>query len=364
MPEPSVRVRECTKLFDMRDGYPFARNVLGFSDPSMAWIEDRWIMFIGGMVPTFRTNIYSFELPPGAPVTSDQWRPSPSGVVSARRLRPIVAQPGRGSWNRCMHSVCFARGVADGETVERIYHAGRSSETVLNGRLPYRIGYLERRHGESWRSAPAPLPLHGPGLPSVLEPKVEYHDGLWRMRFLTIPAAKPGSEDPAQFRIMHTTSVNGRDGWTTPEEWFGTKDGFFDSVVVHDDNRALMAITRDSDLEGRVNNPPQGVWLSEADGPGDPRPNWSRPARVFAAEDAGYEWTARGMCAPSAVWADPEHETLSVFFAGAPRDRTWSRLAIDAVRRRRLPPFPSPVYFTIGRLDLDVGGSSDLARLQ
>ncbi|MDO5744847.1 MAG: hypothetical protein Q4P23_10290, partial [Micrococcaceae bacterium] len=60
-------IRNCTKLFDMREGYPFARNVLGFSDPSVAWIEDRWTMFIGGMAPTFRTNIYSFELPPGAP---------------------------------------------------------------------------------------------------------------------------------------------------------------------------------------------------------------------------------------------------------------------------------------------------------
>lgn len=350
-----VRVRDCTKLFDMRDGYPFARNVLGFSDPSVTWIEDRWVMFIGGMAPTFRTNIYRFELPPGDPVTSDRWHPSASGVVSARRLRPIVAQPPRGSWNRCMHSVCFVRGVADRETVERIYHAGRASESVVNRRLPYRIGYLERRPGESWRSAPDPLVLRGPHLDSVLEPKVEYHDGVWHMRFLTIPAARPGSEDPTQFRIMHTTSANGRDDWTEPEEWFGTDDAFFDSVVVHDERRALMVITRDSDLEGRSGNPPQGVWVSQADTPRDPRSRWSSPERVFRAEDAGYEWTARGMCAPTAAWADFAHQTLSVFFAGAPRERTWGRLAIDAIRRRKLPPFPSPIFFTIGRLDLDIG---------
>ncbi|TDN90739.1 hypothetical protein [Microbacterium sp. BK668] len=217
-----VRVRNCTKLFDMRDGYPFARNVLGFSDPSVALVGDRWTMFIGGMAPTFRTNIYSFELPPGAPVTSDEWRPSPSAVLSARRIRPVIDQPRRRSWNRCMHSVCFVRGVADAHTVERIYHAGRASETVLNRRLPYRIGYLERRPGEPWRSIDQPLALHGPGLDSILEPKVEYHSGRWHMRFLTLPASRPGSEDPTRFRIMYTTSPNGRDDWTAPVEWFGT----------------------------------------------------------------------------------------------------------------------------------------------
>lgn len=348
----SAGIRDCQKLFDMREGYSFARNVLGFSDPSVAWIEDRWVMFLGGMAPTFRTNIYSFELPPGAPITSGQWRPSASAIVSPRRLRPIVAQPRRGAWNRCMHSVCYVRGVSDGVEVERIYHAGRSSETVLNGKEPYRIGYLERRAGEPWSSIDHPLALHGPDLPSVLEPKVEFHHDRWHMRFLTIPTGKPGSEDPGKFRIMHTTSANGHDGWTTPAEWFGTDDGFFDSVVVHDDQRAIMVITRDSDLEGRKNNPPQGIWLSRADRPTDPRPEWSAPKRVFLAEQAGYEWAASGMCAPSAVWTDPEHRTISVFFAGAPGNRTWYRLALDAVRRRRLPPFPSPVFFTVGRLDL------------
>ncbi len=350
----SATIHACTKLFDMREGYPFARNVLGFSDPSVAWIEDRWTMFVGGMAPTFRTNIYSFELPAGAPITCDQWRPSPSAVLTRRRLQPIVAQPRRGVWNTCMHAVCYVRGVADGTEVERIYHAGRSSQTVLNKRLPYRIGYLERRHSEPWRSIDQPLALHGPDLPSVLEPKVEYHDDRWHLRFLTIPADRPGSEDPSLFRIMHTSSANGRDGWTTPTQWFGTADGFFDSVMVNSDRGALMVITRDSDLEGRDNNPPQGVWLSRANAPTDPRSAWSDPVRIFAAEDAGFEWTAKGMCAPTAAWADPEHRTLSIFFAGAPENRTWSRLALKALRRRQLPPVPSPVFFTIGRLDLRV----------
>lgn len=356
MSAASVRVRGATKLFDMRDGYPFARNVLGFSDPSVAWTGDRWTMFLGGMAPTSRTNVYSFELPPGAPVTGGPWRPSSSGVMSSRRVRPIIPQPPGGAWSRCIHAVCFVRGIADGEVVERIYHAGRSAESVLNPRLPHRIGYLERRPGKPSRSIRHPLALHASGRESVLEPKVEYLDGLWRMRFLTLPAAKPGSEDPGQFRIMHTTSRNGRDGWSRPEEWFGREDGFFDSVVVDGGDRALMVITRDSDLEGRPDNPPQGVWVSQAHTAGAPRADWSPPERIFAAEDAGYEWTARGTCAPSAVWADAEHTTLSVFFAGAPRDRTWHRLARQAVRRRRLPSFPSPVFFTIGRLDLAVAG--------
>ncbi|TDN90737.1 hypothetical protein EV279_0225 [Microbacterium sp. BK668] len=63
------------------------------------------------------------------------------------------------------------------------------------------------------------------------------------------------------------------------------------------------------------------------------------------------------MCAPTAVWSDAAHRTLSVFFAGAPAERAWHRLAVQAVRRGRRPPFPSPLYFTIGRLDLEVGRS-------
>ncbi|TDN90738.1 hypothetical protein EV279_0226 [Microbacterium sp. BK668] len=55
-----------------------------------------------------------------------------------------------------------------------------------------------------------------------------------------------------------------------------------------------MVITRDSDLEGRADNPPQGVWISRASAASDPRPDWSDPVRIFAAEDAGYGWTARG----------------------------------------------------------------------
>lgn len=349
-----ARVRACTKLLDMRDGYPFARNVLGFSDPSVAWIDDRWTMFIGGMAPTFRTNIYTLELPAGAPVTSDAWRPSESATVSRGRLRPIIPQPKRGAWNRCMHSVCYVRGMADGVEVERIYHAGRSAESVVDRTQPYRIGYLERRSGGPWRSIEDPLPLHGPDLPSILEPKVEYHHGRWHMRFLSVPADKPGSEDPRQFRIMYTTSDNGRDDWSTPTEWFSTSDGFFDSSVIHDDRHALMVITRDSDLEGRADNPPQGVWLSSAATATDPRSAWSDPIRVFAAEQAGHEWTARGMCAPSIAWTDDDHRTISVFFAGAPGNRTWYSLALDALRQRRLPPFPSPVYFTVGRLDIEL----------
>ena len=354
MSTSAAEIVACTKLFDMREGYPFARNVLGFSDPSVAWVDDRWVMFIGGMAPTFRTNIYAFELPPGAAITSQEWRPRASDVVTKRRIRPIIAPPPRGAWNRCMHSVCFVRGVADGHEVERIYHAGRSSVTVADGRRPYRIGYLERHPGGPWRSIRHPLPLHALDRPSVLEPKVEYLDGRWHMRFLTIPGGKPGSEDPGRFRIMHTTSEDGRDGWTTPSEWFGTDAGFYDSVVVEAEGGALMVITRDSDLEGRPHNPPQGVWLSRAASATAPRGSWSEPVRVFAAEDEGYEWTAGGMCAPTAVWADAARTTLSVFFAGAPAERSWPRLALRALRERRMPPFPSPLYFTVGRLDLRV----------
>lgn len=355
---PLATVADCVRILDMRSGYPFAHNVLGFSDPSVALVDGRWTMFLGGMAPTFRTNIYEFELPCGADPTSPAWSPSRSSAASARRVRPIVRQPARGTWNRCMHSVCYVRGMDSGVEVERIYHAGRAVETVLHRRAPYRIGYLERRPGCDWVSAQAPIPLHSAALPSVLEPKVEFHDGLWHMRFLTIPVGLP-SDDTDHFRIMHTVSRTGRDDWSEPVEWFGADDGFFDSVVAEDEHGAVMVITRDSDLEGRTGGPVQGVWLSTAAHASAPRSAWSDPVRVFAPEEAGIEWVDNGMCAPSAQWIEGHQRRLSVFFAGAPRDRSWPRLTLRALRARRTPPVPSPVYFTVGRLDIDIPVAGD-----
>jgi hypothetical protein len=102
-----VAVSAPTRLMDMRDGYPSAVNVLGFSDPSVHFVDGRWTMFIGGLyLPALKTNIFTFVLPRGALLSSNDWQLDHAG--GKRRIaRPIVSQPRRGSWNRFMHSVSY-----------------------------------------------------------------------------------------------------------------------------------------------------------------------------------------------------------------------------------------------------------------
>jgi hypothetical protein len=67
-----VAVSAPTRLMDMRDGYPSAVDVLGFSDPSVHFVDGRWTMFIGGLyLPALKTNIFTFVLPRGAPLSSN-----------------------------------------------------------------------------------------------------------------------------------------------------------------------------------------------------------------------------------------------------------------------------------------------------
>lgn len=346
------------KLYDMREGYSFARNILGFSDPSVAFVDGQWTMFLGGMDWSFRTNIYRFCLPIGAPLSSNDW------VIDHAPGKPhkavaIMSQPSRGSWNRCMHSVCYVKGKnAAGDIVERIYHAGRSSERVLNKTLPYRIGYAEKINNK-WVSCTSPLPLHSNDRPSVLEPKVEFVDGLWRMRFLSIPAGD--IKDPEHhFTIYYSESRDGVTGWSQPVVFTDQHEGYFDSIVVPHGSEWLMILTRDSNLDGKTPYPQQGIWLSRSRIYSGMRRNWSDPELILDANSDSDDWYRGGMCSPSAAWGtgdEEEAQTLYVFFVTATAKTHWLSLAIKSVLRGKRPPVPSPFYFAIGRLAVKINGS-------
>lgn len=353
VPAPlTVTLRGATKLLDMREGYAPIRNILGMSDPSVHLVDGRWTMFIGGMGPRFRTNIYRATLPQGAPIDADRWTFDMAGRFRARSLVP---QPPRGAWNRCMHSVCYVKGEMDGAEVERIYHAGRPAETVLSTTAPYRIGYLEKRDGE-WVSCAEPLVLEGLiGHVGVLEPKVEYRDGLWHMRYLALTS--PGDDPDGRHTLLSSVSEDGRTGWSTPTVFADSEAGFFDSVSVPfalgDRKGHLMVLTRSGDFDDRSPYDSHGMWWSSApDYSGDPA-RWTPPVQFLDAAASKEDWYGRGTYSPSLVWNDEEGQ-LEVFFAASPRPTSWLRLARENLARWRPPPVPSPLYFTIGRATVDV----------
>lgn len=341
------------KLFDMREGYAPLRGVLGISDPCVVRLDGRWTMFIGGMGWGFKTNILTARLPEGAPLDSPDWK---FDTVPGHPSRPqrIIRQPARGSWNRCLHSVCYVKGEVDGRPVERIYHAGRATETVLSTTAPYRIGFLERRDGE-WMSHPTPIEVKGLiGLEGVLEPKVEYADGFWHMRYLAL--TEVGDDKDGNHTILYSRSRDGETGWSDPVVFSDAAAGFYDSVVLPDGDRFRLTLTRDSNLFGRVPYPKQGIWLAASDSRGTRLEDWSPPELVLDPDLDDDGWYRGGMCSPSPQWSDrPETpRRLHVFFVAAAAAMPWWRRAARALRARRRLPVPSPFFFTIGRLDLDV----------
>ncbi len=350
-----VRRVGLAKLLDMRSGYAPVRNVLGMSDPCVVWLDGRWTMFIGGMGFGFKTNILTARLPEGDPLDSDDWE-FVMADRSRSRARWIVDQPARGSWNRCMHSVCYVAGEVDGRPVERIYHAGRTAETVLSTRAPYRIGFLERQDGE-WTSRPAPIEVQGlRGVEGVLEPKVEYADGFWHMRYLALTDV--GDDKNGKHTILYSRSRDGETGWSAPVVFSDAAVGFYDSVVkpVPDDGGFLLALTRDSNLFGKQPYPSQGIWLSRSASRGIRLEDWPEPDLILDPEEDEDGWYRGGMCSPSLQWSDPAQSArrLHVFFVAAAAHVPWAKRALSAFRERRLPPVPAPFFFTIGRLDLKI----------
>lgn len=347
-----------TKLLDMRDGYAPIRNVLGMSDPCVAHVDGRWTMFIGGMGLDAKTNILTATLPRGDTLASDRWQFT---MVPGNRWRAarIVDQPARGQWNRCMHSVCYVEGMVLGEPVRRLYHAGRAAETVVSTGAPYRIGYLEMRDGR-WVSRPHPLEVMGlRDHLGVLEPKVEYVDGYWHMRYLAL--RDPGDDKNGEHTILYSKSADGETNWSDPVVFADAAAGFYDSVVLVDHGRpCVLALTRDSNLSGATPYPQQGVWFAASPRYSPDLADWSAPSLTVVPEYDQDGWYRNGMCSPSLRWSDhpDEPDTLYVFFVTATARTPWPTMAYRALRSCTLPPVPAPFYFAIGKARIAVGSQA------
>ena len=342
------------KLFGMLDGFSPVRNILGMGDPDVHKIGDRWWMFFGGFRRNFKNNLFSASLPPGAPLSSNEWSITTS--TDPRRAMPLIEQPPLGGFDGWgLHTPSYVRGMgldADGEPVqrERIYYAARSSRTVTANRKPYSIGMLEKTP-VGWARHPVPILTGIPDSPSVAEPKARYIEGRWRIWYVNTPG-EVGKKDLPEYRIEYVESEDGVTGWSAPKVLFSTADGYFDAVPIPADGGYEMVVSRGGNLYSTPGFPAQGLWLLRSKTPSGDRTDWTRdPVRILDA-DRGEPWYANGVFGPSIRYGDtPEDsDTLYVFFTGVHRTVDWKRLAARRMLALRKPPVPAPFYFTLGRM--------------
>lgn len=346
--------RNPAKLFDMMAGLA-PTNLLGLGDPDVHKIDDRWWMFFGGFHTGFKNNLFSASLPPGAPLSSDQWAIT-TRAGKGRRAAALVDQPPKGSWDAYgLHTPSYAAGTginAAGQTYqrERIYYAGRSSTSIIDNRRPISIGVLERTaHG--WARRPHPVLSGGDDFPSVLEPKVRYLEGKWRLWYVATPQVA-GKKAPPVYQIRYVDSENGITDWSRPRVLFSTDEGYFDAVVSSVAGGYEMVTCRSGNLAGATDFPAQGLWWLSSHVPSGSRKDWSsEPVQILDAESSAGDWYANGVLGPSVQYGDTaeDSDTMYVFFTGVNRETNWWRAVVKKLAGMAKPPLPAPFYLSIGR---------------
>lgn len=347
------------KLFDMREGYGSIVNILGISDPSVHFIERRWVMYVGGFNTRFKNNIYSLHLPRGYPLSCNEWK-FDTDPGNPRIAQALITQPKIKEWDGYgLHSPCYVKGLVDGTPYERIYYAGRSSGKITDNSKPYRIGYLEKADHE-WKHQSQPLAIEGAANSlNVLEPKVEYMDGKWRMRYVTTPV-ESGKIALPNYRIMYTESEDGVNNWSEPSELFSNQEGYYDSIVIKTKNGYGMIVTRNSNLYSRDPYPEQGIWWLTANFLSKNRNDWSKtPQKLLEPAKDPDGWYVNGMCGPSAQYGNTseDEDTLYIFFVSATKKTPWLKTSLMRLLRGNRPLVPAPYYLAIGRIEVS---SADL----
>jgi hypothetical protein len=342
------------KLFDQIQGYGTINNVLGIGDPHVVKIRDQWTMFIGGFQTNFKNNIFTATLPVGETLSSDRW------TITTReghpnKAMPIISNSGKGSWDSFgYHTPCYVAGRdSDGREVERIYYTGRASNEVVDNQAPYSIGVIEKTP-KGWRRHPAPILTGTEDSLNVLEPKARYFDGLWRIWYVTTKQ-ETGKTGYPSYRIQYTESEDGIHHWSKPVTLFDENENYYDASV-HPANGPgyEMAVCRSTNLYGRKDFPKQGLWLLEGTEPNGLRDNWSPSPLCILDADEGEEWYRNGIGSPCGHYGESvdDEGTLYMYFTGLHQKRNWLSIAVDRVKKRKVPPFPSPFYFTVGKVEL------------
>ena len=352
------------RLFSMLDGFEPSfgpvKNILGMGDPDVHKIGDQWWMFFGGFRRNFKNNLFSASLPPGAPLSSNEW--SVTTGADPRRATPLIEQPPWGGFDGWgLHTPSYVCGEdidANGNSVrrERIYYAGRSSRTVTANKKPYSIGMLKKTPA-GWARHPEPILTGTPDSPSVAESKARYFEGKWRIWYVSTPG-EIGKRDLPEYRIEYVESEDGMTDWSAPKVLFSTVEGYFDAVVIPVADGYEMVVSRGGNLYAAPGFPPQGLWLLRSKTPSGIRADWSsKPTQILDA-DRGEAWYEGGIFGPSIHYGDTpdDSDTLYVFFSSVHRKINWARLAAKRMLTLKRPPVPAPFYFSLGRMQVRTQG--------
>jgi len=322
---------EPEQIFDRAAGFAPVENLVAIGDPNVQKLGDRWWMFVGAAHAGDKVNLFSASLPAGAPLSSDEWTITtvPGDPAEATAL---VEHPDEGRWDEWLHTPSYAQGPAGEEHApcERIYYTG--SQAATGDERLFSIGVLERSGG-LWRRREEPV-LRGRGArKNVLEPKVLWSGGKWRM-WVMATAKEAGPEDLPDYQIHYLESDDGIGGWSEPQVIFDQSDNYFDAAAIEAGEGIEMVVARAPNMFGTPGFPTQGLWWLSSPRASGERSDWTtEPVQLVDAE-RGAAWYASGVYGPSMAYGDSaaDRDTLYVFFTGA------------AV------PDPEPYVLSVGRL--------------
>ena len=190
--------------------------------------------------------------------------------------------------------------------------------------------------------------------PNLLEPKIEYLEGKWRLRYVKTPVESGKTAWPT-YTIMYSESTDGVSNWSKPSTSFSQQEGYYDSVVIPTREGFGMVVTRNSNLYGRSPYPDQGIWWLTAPTLSSQREDWTKhPYQLLDPSMDTSGWYHNGMCGPSVQFGDQPHDqnTLYVFFVATTQKVNWFTSTCQRMLQFKLPLVPAPYYFAIGRIEV------------
>src|SRR5262245_5832481 len=317
-----------TKIFDPADGFAPLTDPIAITDCTIAKRDNRWWMYTGGRVKG-RGSLYFFSasLPEGAPLAATGWAVT-SDPNDRTKIGYLAGQEISKAWDLKggRHCPSYVKGW-DPERrvwVERIYYAGAADHFLG----PYTIGYLEL-DGSKWLDQPRPVFVATEDWErgSVYEPNLIYHDGKWRMWYVS------GSNQQDYLAQGYAESVDGRANWTKRQIFFPPDEKVFDFCVIKTKERYEAVYSRV--WLGQTEAPATtGLWWRHAKTPSSKIADWSAPAQIMTAQNRG--WHA-GPWKPSFQYSETDPSTMFVFFDGM---------------YMKKEPSPFPYVFTLGCLEI------------
>jgi hypothetical protein len=318
-----------TKIFDPADGFAPLTNPLNITDCTVTKRGNRWWMYMSGRVKG-KPGIYFFSasLPEGAPLAATGWTVTPD-ANDKTKIAHLAGQEISKAWDEKggRHCPSYVKGWDPLRRiwVERIYYAGGAGH--FSG--PYTIGYLEW-DGSKWADQPAPVFVANEDWEqgSVYEPNLIYHDGKWKMWYVS------GSNQKNYLVQGYAESVDGRTTWTKHQIFFPPEEKIFDFCVLKT-KRGYEAVFSRIWLGATAPPANTGLWWCQAKTPSSKISDWSKPVQIMSAEDRG--WHA-GPWKPSFQYSETTPNKMFVFFDGM---------------YMKKEPGPFPYVFTLGCLEIE-----------